>query len=99
MPKIKILNSAREDLWKGYHFYEAQRAGLGEYFLHSLFSDIDSLLFYAGIHPKKFGFYRILSRRFPYAIYYKIEKDTIFVYAILDCRQDPRKIERRLQKK
>ena len=67
--------------------------------MHSLFSDIDSLLFYAGIHPKKFGFYRILSRRFPYAIYYKIEKDTIFVYAILDCRQDPRKIERRLQKK
>ena len=40
--KIEILDEAEADLIEGYHFYEAQDAGLGSYFLDSLFSDIDS---------------------------------------------------------
>ncbi len=40
---IVILPSAREDLAAGFEFYEEQGAGLGGYFLESLFSDIDSL--------------------------------------------------------
>jgi hypothetical protein len=49
---IEVLESAKLDLLKGYEFYEFQEAGIGEYFLDSLYSDIDSLHFYAGIHPK-----------------------------------------------
>lgn len=33
-------------------FSEKQGEGLGEYFFNSLFSDIDSLLIYAGIRPQ-----------------------------------------------
>lgn len=71
--------------------------GIGSYFLDSLFSDIDSLRVYAGIHLKKFGFYRLLSKRFPYAIYYSMEDQTVFVWAVLDCRQAPEKIRERLE--
>jgi hypothetical protein len=39
------------DLSEGRLFYEKQGEGLGEYFFDSLFSDIDSLTLYAGIHP------------------------------------------------
>ena len=46
--KIVILPSARDDLAVGFRFYERQQAGLGSYFLESLFSDIDSLRLYAG---------------------------------------------------
>lgn len=49
--KIEILSSAMSDLMEGRHFYEGQGEGLGEYFFDSLFSDIDSLTLYAGIHP------------------------------------------------
>ena len=35
--KIVILPSARDDLADGFDFYERQRAGLGDYFLESLF--------------------------------------------------------------
>ena len=49
--KIRILSIAVEDLDAGRQFYEKQQEGLGEYFLDSLFSDIDALLLYAGIHP------------------------------------------------
>lgn len=50
--KIRILESAREDLKEGFYFYESQERGVGSYFLESLFSDIESLRLFAGIHGK-----------------------------------------------
>ena len=48
--KIEILQSAQKDLTDGALFYENLESGLGAYFLDSLFSDIDSLIIYAGLH-------------------------------------------------
>jgi plasmid stabilization system protein ParE len=91
--KLRLLTSAFNDLASGRDFYERQGEDLGKYFLDSLFSDIDSLVLYAGIHRKVHGFNRLLSRRFPYAIYYQIETgNTVVIYRVLDCRQNPRKI-------
>jgi plasmid stabilization system protein ParE len=91
--KIRLLSSALDDLSEGWLFYEKQGEGLGEYFFDSLFSDIDSLVLYAGIHPKFFGYHRLLSKRFPYAIYYKIENESVVVvFRVLDLRRDPAKI-------
>src|SRR4051812_42396031 len=96
--KIRILSSAFRDLAVGRDFYEQQGEGLGSYFLDTLFSDIESLALYAGIHPKFSGFYRLLSKRFPYAIYYQIEAGSVaVVYRVLDCRQHPTKIKAALK--
>ena len=96
--KIEILSSASQDLIDGYHFYEDQAEGVGSYFLDSLYSDIDSLVITAGVHEKYFEkYYRLLSKRFPFAVYYKIENNTIFVFAVLDCRQKPAWIRSKLQ--
>ena len=73
--RIEILSEAADDLVAGAKFYERKRAGLGEYFLNSLYSDIDSLLLYAGIHRLVFGFHRALSKRFPFAIFYRFDRD------------------------
>jgi hypothetical protein len=94
--KVEILGEAQQDLVDGYRFYEGQVAGLGDYFLDSLFSDIDSLLFYAGIHTQHFGYRRLLSKRFPFAVYYRIESGIALVYAVLDCRRAPSWIRDRL---
>ncbi len=94
--KIKILISAYLDLDLGRCFYENQGEGLGEYFLDSLFSDIDSLSIYSGIHSRHFGYYRLLSLRFPYSIYYKIDDGAVIVYRILDQRNHPGKLRKRL---
>jgi len=96
--KIEILSDAAEDLLAGFHFYERQSSGLGDYFLDSLYSDIDSLLLYAGIHAVVYGKHRTLSKRFPYAIYYSVEAETIRVHAILDCRRNPAWTRKRLRK-
>jgi plasmid stabilization system protein ParE len=72
---------------------------VGDYFLDSLFADIDSLALYAGVHRKVFGFHRLLAKRFPYAIYYRLDpEDVAIVYRVLDCRQDPAKTRRALQR-
>lgn len=95
--KIRVLGSAGRDLIEGHRFYEKQAAGVGNYFLDSLFSDIDSLLVSAGMHSVHFGkYHRLLSRRFPFAIYYLVEGETVLVYAVLDCRRSPAWIRNRL---
>jgi len=94
--RIKILSSAVDDLHAGRLFYEKQGEGLGEYFFDTLFSDMDSLVLYAGIHPKVYGYHRLLSKRFPYAVYYTCEDDLAVVWRVLDLRRHPDTIRRRL---
>jgi plasmid stabilization system protein ParE len=88
--KIKILDAAQDDLASGYRFYEAQEKGLGSYYLDSLYADIDSLMLFAGIHLIiKGGYYRMLAKRFPFAVYYRIVEKDVLVHAVLDCRLSP----------
>jgi plasmid stabilization system protein ParE len=89
--KLRILPSAVQDLDRGREFYARQSDTLGDYFLDSLFSDIDSLQLYAGVHAKFFGDHRLLAKRFPFAIYYKVDGDDCIVWRVLDCRQNPTK--------
>ena len=94
--KIEILDEAQQDLVDGFRFYESQSAGLGDYFLDSLFSDIDSLQLYAGIHSVHWGYHRLLAKRFPYAVYYRVSGKVVRVQAVLDCRRNPAWIRNRL---
>ena len=96
---VVILEDATGDMEAGRRFYESREAGVGDYLIESILSDLDSLVFYAGIHSKHFGFHRLLSKRFPFGIYYEVEDETAFVYAVLDMRRDPLWIRRELQKR
>jgi plasmid stabilization system protein ParE len=87
--KVTILDAAEKDLESGYRFYEQKSQGLGMYFLDSLSSDIDSLIFFGGTYRKVFGCHRLLSKRFPFAIYYRLAEDEILVTAVLDYRKSP----------
>jgi hypothetical protein len=96
--RIEILDQATEDLVEGYHFYEAKQTGLGSYFLSNLFGDIESLRLYGGIHRQIYKhYYRLLSKRFPFAVFYTVHEETIFIRAVVDCRRDPAWIRTRLE--
>ena len=94
---IQILSTAFSDIAVAQQFYEQQQKGLGIYFQDAIFADIDSLIVYAGVHPQLFGFYRTLSKVFPYAIYYKIEVEHVIVWHVLDCRSKPSRIKKALK--
>lgn len=89
---VRLLRSAYIDLVDGRKFYERQAAHLGDYFLTCIFSDIDGLEIYACIHRQISSFHRSLSKRFPYAIYYRIIDGEAVVFRVLDCRQDPHRV-------
>jgi len=96
--RLEILDQAERDLIDGFRFYEDQLEGLGSHFLTNLYADIDSLDSSAGIHIKPYKHYhRLLSRRFPFAIFYTIQEDTVFIRAVLDCRRNPAWIRGRLR--
>ncbi len=96
--QVRIARSTERDLLDGFAFYERQQAGIGSYFLDSLYADVDSLVLYAGIHAKPDGrLHRTLAKRFPFAIYYDFKDGVVTVVAILDCRRDPASIVERLK--
>jgi len=94
--RVELRVEARRDLLQAAGFYEQQREGLGGFFADRLFEDLARLEREAGIHERVFGLHRKLSRRFPYAIYYRIDASVIDVVAVLDCRQDPDSVSQRL---
>jgi plasmid stabilization system protein ParE len=85
-----------EDLAAGRRFYDRQEIDLGDYFFDSLFAEIDSLALYGRIHAVHFGFHRLLAKRFPYAVYYKVTDDKVLVYRVLDCRRNPQRLRKAL---
>ena len=95
--RVDILPQARDDLLVGFRFYERQARGLGSYFRESILEDVDSLAVQGGIHAKVFGYHRSPSKRFPFAIYYRVEANVVRVRAILDCRKNPSWIRRRVR--
>jgi len=87
--KVRILTSAFYDLAEAQEFYSKQGDGVGDYFLDTLFSEIDSLALFGGIHRVIFGYHRMVTRKFPYAVYYRKFPDEVLVYRVLDCRRNP----------
>lgn len=88
--KITVSDTAERQLRSGADFYERQSAGLGTYFLDALAADIESLHVHAGVHVVVFeNYHRLLSRRFPYSVYYRVEAPAIVIYAVLDNRSNP----------
>ena len=96
--KPRVLRSALNDLAAGRRFYNKTSEALGSYFFDSVFADIDSLVLYAGIHRILFGHHRLLTRRFPFAVYYRVIEGEPVVFRVLDCRMDPNWIRSELHK-
>jgi toxin ParE1/3/4 len=87
--RLVIRPRAETDLCEARDWYESQRAGLGSEFV----AEIDAIM-QALVHdPQRHAVYyrdfrRILARRFPYKLFYRLEDDRIIVFRILHARRD-----------
>jgi plasmid stabilization system protein ParE len=79
LKQVAVLSDAAEDIEAARDFYEVQEVGVGEYFVDSLLTDLDSLADLGGVHPKHFNFHRMLVSRFPFAIYYRESGDPTWI--------------------
>jgi len=87
--RVRVKEFAAIDLKKAKAFYERQAEGLGSYFFDALLADMETLSWSAGIHPREYGYFKMLARRFPYSIYYSVDDETVSVVAVLDQRRSP----------
>ena len=94
---IHISDEAVDDLNQAHSFYEKQELGLGAYFLSQISADIDGLKITGGIHRKTYkNIHRVLSKKFPYSIFYLYSNSHVLVIAITDNRRNPQWIKQHL---
>jgi plasmid stabilization system protein ParE len=95
--ELVVAPEAEQDVAEAYAWYEGQRIGLGEDFLSRVEACIEAICRMPKLHAVVHENYRrALVRRFPYAVFYEYEEDTVTVYCIFHTSRDPEKWIRRL---
>ena len=90
---LRFLPELQEDAFTGYVWYEAKATGLGEDFLQMFYTYTGEISKNPFLYPKVHGeIRRCLLRRFPYALYFRIEGNEITVLGLFHCARDPRTI-------
>ena len=93
--RVSIRAAAAADLREAQAWYEGQRPGLGGEFLLSVADALARL----EQSPERFplyyrGFRRVLTKRFPYKLFYRIEGEAVIVFRILHAARDhPRQLQ------
>lgn len=94
---LRFLPQVEMDVRNGRTWYEAKAPGLGEEFLRVFYACAEELARDPQIYPRIHReFRRRLLRRFPYAIYFRIEGDRVVVFGLFHCARDPRRLRREL---
>ena len=82
--------AAAADIEHAYNWYESQRAGLGEEFMAVLNTAVESIsenpLAYPVIHRQT---RRLLIRRFPYGLYFRLLDNHPIIIACMHGSRDP----------
>jgi len=87
--RVIIRPNAEADAREARQWYESQRAGLGDELLLEIRHAIRVLEEQPERRPIYYrGFRRLLTRRFPYKLFYRLEGDRVILFRILHARRD-----------
>lgn len=85
------------DIEAAFNWYEGEEAGLGFEFLDELRSAYRRILDSPfGYQDLRSGIRRALTRRFPYAVFFSVEGQTIVILAVLHTAREPAEWQRRI---
>lgn len=91
-----ILPEAEADLENARDWYERQRGGLGAAFLLGIEEVLERIRRTPEINVAVYqDVRRALTRRFPYAVYYRIEGDEVVVLGVFHAGRAPRQWQSR----
>lgn len=88
--KIRFLLPARRELKDAVHYYNAQRARLGDEFRDEVWETIQRIKkFPEAWHPLSASIRRCQMNRFPYGLIYVASKNEILVIAVAHLHRAP----------
>ena len=94
---VVFLSGADADLQAAFNRFEDYREGFGVEFMHAVEAHLARASTFPLLAPVYLGkVRRQVMRGFPYGVFYEPHPTRILVVAILDLRQDPESIRRRL---
>ena len=94
--RLIFQTGSEYDINDAYYWYESQLKGLGDDFL----DEVSSCLHKLKTHPQLFGlttndYRKVVPKKFPYILLFKIIEDTVVVYAVFHTSRHPREILKR----
>jgi toxin ParE1/3/4 len=90
--RIIIRPNAEADLQDARSWYESQRTGLGDELLVEVRNAMRLLEEQPERRPIYYnGFRRLITRRFPYKIFYRVKGDCVIVFRILHAKREHRR--------
>jgi toxin ParE1/3/4 len=98
--ELIIRPEAEADIAEAFDWYEARVPGLGSHFLLVLDAAFNSIVRNPNTYPQVHKrVHRALTRRFPFAIFFVVEKKSIVVLSIFHVKRDPRVWKKRTSNK
>jgi plasmid stabilization system protein ParE len=89
--ELVIRPEAEADTLKAFRWYNEQVPGLGQEFLAEVEAAVEHIRANPEASRKVYReFRRVLTRRFPYAVFYSVQAERAVVFAILHTARDPR---------
>jgi plasmid stabilization system protein ParE len=86
---LQIRSAAEKDIAEARDWYETQHSGLGDEFRTSIKQAMARLVTSPDLSPPYYGaFYRILTERFPFKIFYRINGRKVVVFRVLHNLRD-----------
>jgi len=94
---IEAESAVEADVQAAFDWYEGEEPGLGFEFLAELRAAYELIVDHpVGYQDIRSGVRRALTRRFPYAVYFSVEGETIVIVAVLSTARDPAVWQRRI---
>ncbi len=94
---VYVRPEAENDILEAALWYEEQKKGLGNDYLNEINRAIKAISETPLIYPSLYkNIRRILMSRFPFGVFYKVEKDRIVVIAVMHGSRNPSKWHNRL---
>ena len=88
--RLTVRRPVKADIRRAAQWYEGQRPGLGRVFVQQ----IDALLSRLRVNPMQYQIVhreirRAIPPRFPYGVFYRVQGQTVLVFAVVDLHRDP----------
>jgi hypothetical protein len=97
MVEVILVGRADADVQAAFNRLDDYQSGRGEVFIQQLDLALEFLRQNPEAAPVYAGPYRrMLLRNFPYGIFYQVQPRRVVVVAVLNLRQDPKRIRERL---